>query len=40
MSKIEYILRVNGKSKNPAKFFAIGKKLLSRSSIKTVSKIN
>ena len=37
---LHYEISVNGKSKNPAKFFAIGKKLLSRSSIKTVSRIN
>ena len=37
---LHYEISVNGKSKNPAKFFNVGKKLLSRTSIKTVSRID
>ena len=37
---LHYEISVNGKSKNPTNFFKIGRKLLSRNSIKAVSKIN
>ena len=37
---LHYEISVNGKSKNPTNFFKIGRKLLSRNSIKAFSKIN
>ena len=37
---LHYEISVNGKSKDPAIYFSIGRKLLSRNSLKSIANIN